>query len=210
MSGRRPMRVGFTLVELLLVIVLVAVVLVETGIVLRTASRAYRRSRDQAIAAEMAADALWLIGCDVADVACPTDPSHPPVKAAATPLLRLRTTGAASGARPQVVDYFLHVDDDDRQYLIRRVEPITDLQAPSSSADVAWEIVAEDVEQFDMRFYDGATWADAWAPTAQAPIPTLVEITLAVAAGDGRTVTRTRVLPLLTQPPLAPGWKVTP
>jgi len=199
MIGRRPSRGGFTLVELLLVVSLVAVIGVETGFVFRAASSAYRRAHDQMTAAATAEDALWLVARDVAATACPTDPSRPTVKAATASLLRLRTTGAATG-RPEVVDYFLY-DDSGCTLLVRRGEPIRDMPGVIDPGPVAWEIVAADVEHFNLRFHDGTAWRDDWTGTSEPTAPRLIEVTLTVAAADGRRVERKRVLSVPAQPP---------
>jgi prepilin-type N-terminal cleavage/methylation domain-containing protein len=211
MIGRAPLRRGFTLVELLLTTSLVAVIVIEAGMILRTASRAYGRLQDQAAAAATAEDALWLIGRDTVHVACPTDPARPPVVAADTGsdnavLLRLRMTGSAvSGRRAQVVDYFVYSEDADRRLLVRRSEPIRHGPADAESHQVAWEILADDVAGFDVRFFDGRTWTDGWIRAADAALPTLIEATLTIRTADGRQVTRSAVCPISVQTPPGPG-----
>jgi len=212
MTGRAPHRRGFTLVELLLTISLVTVIVMEAGVIFRVASRACRRSQDQIAAAVAAEDALWLIGRDAAHAACPTDPARPPVTAASdtagddAALLRLRTTGSiALGTRAQVVDYFVYSEEADTRLLIRRSEPIRSDPADPESERVVWEILAENVLDFDLRFFDGRAWTDAWTPAVAAIVPTLIEATLTLRTLDGRQVTRSAVFPISVQAPPGPG-----
>lgn len=194
---------GFTLLELLLALTLVAMILVEAMAIFWGTLRTYDRTRESAEREDQARSALRLIGEDLDRVAVQVGPVAALVAGDALsgapgedPLLRLRTRSRLlPGAEPLLVDYFLVPAAEvgragDGFLLVRRSQPIG-----RDPAGVAWaaepreayfEVVLPDVRDWSIRFYDGAGWQTSWDAAEQGRLPRLVEVSfrLGDAAAD--------------------------
>ncbi len=72
------------------------------------------------------------------------------------------------------VEYFL-VKDEERSTLLRRLWPNPDRETEPGGI---LTVIAEDIEIFKVRFFDGEEWSDEW-PEEMNSLPGLVEVTIA-------------------------------
>jgi general secretion pathway protein J len=80
------------------------------------------------------------------------------------------------------VEYFLRKDED-KTYLMRRLWPNPDKK---SQAGGILSVIAEDIDTFMVRYFDGRDWQIQW-PEEQAAPPELVEVILASNTSVGAT-----------------------
>ena len=78
------------------------------------------------------------------------------------------------------VEYFL-TKDDETSALMRRLWP-----NPSEDLEPGGilSVIAEDIEIFDIRYFDGEEWSDEW-PEEMRALPQLAEITLVASSEQG-------------------------
>ncbi len=69
--------------------------------------------------------------------------------------------------------------------LLRRLWPNPDIESQPGGTLVP---IAEHIDVFQMRFYDGQEWTDEW-PEEMESIPQLIEVTLAILGEEGSTPT---------------------
>jgi len=72
------------------------------------------------------------------------------------------------------VEYYL-INDGQRRALMRRLWPNPDKDTEAGGVLTA---IAEDIDVFDVRFFDGSAWQDSW-PEETASFPQLVEVSVA-------------------------------
>ncbi len=199
-KSRSTPATGFTLVELLLTISLVALILIEAGSVFSAASRAYRRVRADEEVSREADAAMTMIARDISRIAAAADSARPPVMAVASidgepaALLRLRTIEPAGSYRGDaVVDYFVATVPAGGRVLARRRESILETLGATRvgstvGPSVTWEAAVTGVSRFVVRFYDGVAWIDQW----DTGIPELIEVTLEIDRAGRRPLVMTR------------------
>lgn len=91
------------------------------------------------------------------------------------------------------VEYSL-VKEEERSVLTRRLwpNPNKDVEEPGG----VLTIIAEDIETFYVRYYNGEEWADEW-PEEMQSLPELLEITLiAKQTGQGEPLSQSLLVPL--------------
>ncbi len=80
------------------------------------------------------------------------------------------------------VEYFLRKDED-KTYLMRRLWPNPDKEAQAGGI---LSVIAEDIDTFMVRYFDGRDWQIQW-PEEQTALPELVEVILASNTSVGAT-----------------------
>ena len=218
-------RRAFTLLETILVVVIVAILLTALGSMLRLSVRAHRSSRASGESETTAWAAMRLIGEDLNRLALQTSADSPVLMAARPdgnrpPLLRVRTHGRLRpGGRAMLVDYFLMPDDLHNGVLVRRSEPLagpagpTRPKAPDATSRAPqdgprYEVIAEGVTDWALRYFDGRQWHDEWDSGQESLLPALVEASIEIEGDDGHEYRQRRALPVIvTAPVLAAAEK---
>lgn len=112
------------------------------------------------------------------------------VKSGETPMIVLTfyTVGGtkARAAQPEgdvyEVEYYL-LTEQDKTYLMRRLWPNPDPNEAEPGGILT--AIAEDIDVFDVRFFDGEEWSDEW-PVEMETLPELVEISIAIIKPEHR------------------------
>ncbi len=212
-----PRRAGFTLLELLVAMVLVAILSMSLYASLRIAFRA-KESADLLVEPpRTAAMTLDLIGHDL-QAACPLTYYQ------AQSLTFEGTDGTDDRGRPgDDVVFFSVADSPLHQYAngeVKRIElavmtgangdhllvrkVIRNLLSENTSPNPDVEVLCRGVGGFNLRYYTGAEWLDSWDSTQEdTTIPAAVEVTLTldrpagIDARDGvRQVKYVRIFPI--------------
>ena len=82
------------------------------------------------------------------------------------------------------VQYFLRRDDEGSA-LARRYCPIVGIEQQDESLGGILTIIAEDIIEFDLQYFDGSSWLDEWLET-ETELPQLVQITIVADTGNDR------------------------
>ena len=92
----------------------------------------------------------------------------------------------ARAAQPEAdvyeVEYYL-LAEQDKTYLMRRLWPNPDPNQVEPGGILT--AIAEDIDVFDVRFFDGEEWSDEWTEEMQT-LPELVEISIAIIKPERR------------------------
>ena len=214
---------GFTLIEALLSVTLVAAI---TGVIYSTFDtglRAHQRCRGRLERRTVGSSAMVLIADDLNYVATRARGDRPTLWTdaiqadAAAPLLRLRTHARPhAGFSEMLVDYFFMPpeSEDATGSLIRRTQALnlpglgrdgdedSHELPPGLLGDKAgrYEIIATGLEAVGFRCFDGAQWHAQWNSAERRSLPRLVEVTLTFAdSGQSDTkaaTTYTQALPV--------------
>ena len=195
---------GFTLVEVLLSITLVAAITAVIYSALDTGLRAHARCRDRLERRTIVSSVLELIADDLGYLATRargdratlwTDAVQPETGA---PLLRLRTHAHPNaGLSEMLVDYFFIPPETEAAtgLLIRRTEALTLPGMPRDGGDDfrelpsallgdrqgRYEILATGLRAVGFRCFDAARWHTRWDAAERRNLPRLVEVTLTFA-----------------------------
>lgn len=210
MTAPRRDRTGFTLLEAILAVALIALVLTVLHTSLWVSVRSYRAARGRAAWQTTAATAGRLLADDAGRVVLQVRDgpaslwSAPEVGSApGEGMLRMRLSGRLAGERgPALVDYFYVAGADGDGALLRRVQPLRlagadDRTGDEVEAEGRYEIVAGPLDGAGFRFWDGQGWSDRWDAAARGGLPRLIELTLDVATPGGtRTVRRVVSVPV--------------
>jgi len=80
------------------------------------------------------------------------------------------------------VHYFLRRDDEG-SVLARRYCPIVGVEEQDESLGGILTIIAEDIVEFDLQYFDESSWVEEWSET-EAELPQLVQVTMSAGTGD--------------------------
>jgi len=209
MTAPRPGRRGFTLFEVAVAVVLVAIILVVVHTALSSGLRTYRRSRDVSERDNMAWAATWLLGQDLQRLSLQTAVTTPTLigtrdrSVQSHPMLRLRVEPrVAPGAEAMRIDYFFMPETPRGGALVRRSAPLRPEDGVGDDGAVRHEVIAAGLSGIALRYFDGQSWSDRWDPSARATSPVLVELTLEFARPGRSPHVYRRVLPVVVQRPL--------
>ncbi len=210
MTARRHIA-GFTLLESILAVTLIALVLGTVHTALWVSVRSYRASRERAADETTGVAAARLLDDDVSRL-LPQQPgeaaalwARPDVgPGAGECLLRLRVAARPEkGQQDMRVDYF-YVADEGGGSLLRRSEPSATGEGLPLDEDVGrYEIVAAGLAGAGFRYFDGSAWSDEWDADARGELPRLIEMTLRFPSGAGERTLRRTVEVAVDAPPLS-------
>ncbi|MHC4645097.1 MAG: type II secretion system protein GspJ [Planctomycetota bacterium] len=194
---------GFTLVEVLLASMIAAFVAVVAVGTLRAVSTAAEMVESNACAAAEMRFASDMVATDLINIY--RDPDMKKMRLVAgldssgdrlCSWLVLYTVGRVKARIDQPegevyeVEYFLRADDEE-SVLCRRLWPNPDRETEPGGVVT---VIAEDIELFGLRFFDGQEWQLEW-PEEMESIPQLVEVTIAAKRlGRGETPMETFVV----------------
>jgi type II secretion system protein J len=211
MSRRlRPIR-GFTLLELILAMALVAIISVSLYASLAIAWRAKRTAEEAVRPARASILAADLVCQDL-------ESALPPTGILAGPFIGTQQNGTSAGSAMDLLDFYCvgedappaqqnqplmegirHVElsvrtDVDPPVLVRRV---TRNLLATTQDDAAEEILCRGVRSFALRYFDGNTWSDEWdSTTADNVLPTAVELTLEIQSDPSLTAAQAQDAPI--------------
>ncbi|HOJ21682.1 MAG TPA: type II secretion system protein GspJ [Armatimonadota bacterium] len=230
-APRQGRSEGYTLVELLVSLVILGTLVGGLGLALSTGLDADERARREgeraqeirliinALRADIQHAALtpgsersWLIGSDESDGDRDTDTLRLTTRSRRISLGRLELLESSSPAWEETRDadwsavtYSLApLDTGEGLGLFRReqtppgIDPLEELGEE--------ELLSDAVTGFNVRFFDGEAWADAWDTTEEGSgvLPRVIEVTLDLFGGDGEEngVSVTAAFPIRALPPV--------
>jgi len=94
-----------------------------------------------------------------------------------------RKTGLPEGDIYEV-EYYL-MKEDDKSLLMRRLWPNPNEEDEEPGGILA--VIAEDIDAFEVRYFDGEEWSDEW-PEDMDVLPQLLEINIVAAPSEGTAV----------------------
>lgn len=197
-------RAAFTLLEVLVVVLLVAMILVAANTALSTGVLAYRRSRNASERDAVARSAIHILARDCRHAILQAPGAAPSLlgtfaaDSARGPLLRLRVSEwAPTAPREMQFDYFLMPAGPGRSDLVRRSAPLGE-----SDEQAYYELLATGIVAASLRYFDGQQWTDRWDSSQRDAPPRLVEVTLEFPRADGRTTSYMQAIWLPVAAPL--------
>jgi len=181
------MKSGFTLVEILVASIIgVFVAMVAVG-ALRTISASAKMIDANIDAAAEVRFASKIIATDLVNLYRDRNPKNnrfigtvDQTEYGRVSRLTFYTVGRikARAGQPEgdvyEVEYYL-INDGQRRALMRRLWPNPDKDTEAGGVLTA---IAEDIDVFEVRFFDGSAWQDSW-PEETASFPQLVEVSIA-------------------------------
>lgn len=204
--GRAASPRGFTLVEMLLALLLMAMLTTGVYEVLGVARRAERKDRDRILLDQVGKVCLERIGRDIRAMVQDQSDLNPGLfgensevglEGESHPgdfITFLTASAVAAAEDPNTVDettsydpdltevkYYVAADPEgEGQGLVRSVK--CRLLHNLTNEDDAWEpqLLAEEVLGIDIRYFDGDAWTDDWDTETQEGYPAAVEVTLTV------------------------------
>ena len=67
--------------------------------------------------------------------------------------------------------------------LARRYCPIVGIESLEESTGGILTVIAEDITEFDVQYFDGSSWYDEW-PETEGELPQLIRVTIATGADE--------------------------
>jgi type II secretion system protein J len=189
--GRTTSRSGFTLLEMLVALALMAILASTLYGSLHVAFMSRRRAEASVAPVRRASTALDLLYGDMAAALPPTgvlagefigtDEVSDRTGDDADAVLFYAVIEDAGRINPGIsmIEFVLEEDDDGEDYvLIRRV---TDNLLAPTTQDPVEETLCRNVLALNVRYFDGSDWLDAWdSTTVDNTLPLAVEVTIAV------------------------------
>lgn len=191
-TSRRKWRAGFTLLEMLVALALMAIISTALYMSLHVAFRARERAEETMAPVRTATLALEIIGRAIESAQPPTgilagefigqdggadgaDPEADSLLLYATAAPRREGVGAVRRVE------FLLVGSNDSSHYVLVSHTTLNLLAPRTP-DPVEDVLCRNVLGMNFRFFDGSDWLDAWDSTTQDnTMPLAVEVTLTIA-----------------------------
>ncbi len=211
-GAARQCRAGFTLIELVIAMSMVAILAMSLYASLRTAFHAQASAENALEPSRTAELAIQFLREDLQDAVPPTGilagafigtagqddrgRASDSLKFFATAPARQHASG--NGEIKQIELLVTTLDNETDRVLVRRVTP--NLLSPSTP-DPDQEILCRGVSGFSLRYFDGGDWVPSWdSTTVDNVLPAAVEVTVELDRPDGatglRTLRYTRVVPI--------------